>query len=99
MKAIEAIALADALLPNGFDTELKLSWLCELEGMIYRELLSWHENAPTPPESLSEESELLVGAPYNGLYVDYLCAKIHLHNAEFEWYSNAMMRFNTTLSS
>ncbi len=99
MKALEAIALTDALLPNVYEAELKLRWLLELDGMIYRELLMWHENAPEEPRGYSNESELLASAPYTGLYADYLAAMIHMHDGEFERYTNAMLRFNSAFSA
>ena len=99
MTALEAIALTDALLPNAYDTACKLRWLSELDGMIFRELLSWHEDAPEAPGTLREEDTLLVGAPYHGLYADYLAAMIHMHDAEFERYSNAMLRYNSAYAA
>ncbi len=100
MRALEAIALLDALLPNSYEQELKLRWLSELDGMIYRELLSWYEGAPEKaPGALGEEDELLVASPYDGLYADYMAAMIHLHDAEFERYANAMLRYNSAYSA
>ena len=99
MKALEAIALVDTLLPNSYETELKLRWLNELEGMLYRELLCWHENAPAAPKELGEDDALLIEAPYHALYADYLAAMIHLHDAEFERYTNAMLRYNAAYAA
>lgn len=43
MRAIEAVARLDALLPNAYGTQMKLDWIAELEGMLSRELYEWHE--------------------------------------------------------
>lgn len=43
MRAIEAVARLDALLPNAYGTQMKLDWLAELEGMLAREIHIWHE--------------------------------------------------------
>lgn len=99
MRAIDAVSLCDELLPNAYSQEIKLQWLSELDGMIYRELIVWHEGAGEAPEAYSEQSELLVGAPYTGLYADYIAAMIHMRDAEFERYTNAMLRFNSAYSS
>ena len=68
------IALVDKLKPNRFTAEQKYQWLSDLDGMIVRELIETHEGSPLTapfagysPEK-DEDTELLVPAPYDGLY-------------------------------
>lgn len=100
MTTTEAIAMADALQPNAYEQTLKLHWLSELDGMICREVLAWHEDAPAPPAPYGPgEATLLVGEPYSALYADYLLAMMDMHDAEFDRYTNAMIRFNSAYSA
>lgn len=100
MTTTQALAMADALQPNAYQDTLKLRWLSELDGMIYREVFAWHEGAP--PERApygAAEATLLVGEPYSTLYTDYLLAMMNMHDAEFDRYTNAMLRFNSAYSA
>ena len=99
MKAIEAIALTDALLPNAYDESIKLRWLGDLDGMILRDVCAWHEDVPGAQSLYSCDSELIAKPPYTGMYADYLAAMIHMHDAEYERYTNAMIRFNSAYAA
>lgn len=44
------------------------------------------------------ETELLVNAPYDDLYIKYLGTQVDYHNAEWARYNNGMMMFNMALS-
>lgn len=94
------IALVDKLKPNRFTAEQKYQWLSDLDGMIVRELIETHEGSPLTapfagyrPEK-DEDTELLVPAPYDGLYRWYLESQIDLGNMEIAKYNNAKALFN-----
>lgn len=96
----DAIALADSLCPNTYEGSLKIAWLRELDGMIHREIFSWHEDVPAESnECFDEQTLLIVPTPYSSLYADYLMAQIYQHNGENEPYTNAEIRFNSSLSA
>ena len=46
-----------------------------------------------------KDKQLLVPAPYDDIYVKYLCAQIDFHNAEWTRYNNSMILYNTALSA
>ena len=90
----EAIARADAVKPNAFDTETKAQWLKELDGSIAVTVML------LPPLELSMlrydnmDCALLVDAPFDDLYPLYLAAKIDQANGEYNKYANSMEIYN-----
>lgn len=96
MKLSEAITGLDARKHNTCTYEEKLRWLTEVDGMIHSRILSHY--APCPFEGYGPDTpgtkELLVGAPYDGLYLWWLEACVDHSNAEFTRYNNAIARFN-----
>lgn len=99
----EAITRVRELKPNQFQDDVLVGWLSDLDGLIWREVLCWHEGAPQePPAAYSAqtdmEKELLVGQPYSDIYISYLNAKIDYTNGEFTRYNNSMVTYNMALS-
>ena len=103
-----AIAEADALQPNYYETEQKLKWLTRLDQQIKREILDTHERNAEDPlnfftegvgyESYAQEDwsaiPLLVPPPYDEIYIHWLCMQIDLYNQEMEKYNNAGALFS-----
>ena len=104
MKLIEAITKIDKLKHNTYDKEEKLAWLSELDGIVKQKIIDTHEGGSqmiftgydidTP-----DDTQLLVPAPYDGLYLHWLESKIDYYNGEYSRYNNAMMLFNTGYGS
>lgn len=109
MQIDEIIARVDSLEPNQYDKETKLSWISQLDGKIFAEIILTHEDAPErviahsredmgvpvylPYESGSEEP--IAGPPYGeDMYCYYLEAMIALHNMETSKYNQQMVAFN-----
>ena len=101
MKAIEAIEEVNLLAPNQYENDLKLKWLRDLDGKIYRELIEIHEDAETAgrfkaADYTDEETELLIGPPYDrDIYVSFLRGKIAQADAETERYNLYASVFNS----
>ena len=103
MKLIEAINAVDALKHNTYSREDKIRWLSGLDGMVKRQIIDTHiteelveyggYDKNTPPDT-----ELLIPAPYDELYVWWLSAQIDYHNGEFLRYNNSVTLFNTGYS-
>ena len=91
MTASRLIERADALRPNHYSAEQKLSWLCRLDGQIYEELIKPRDAAALPPaEEYTAETELRErGAYAEELYLCYLFAQIDLNNAEIQKYNQS----------
>lgn len=99
MTLIEAIDKVDTLKPNVYTQEDKIGWLSSLDGMIKRDVIDRHEGAVlwTPYTSETDiNTELLVGSPYEEMYITWLESKIDYSNSEYIKYNNSITRFNDT---
>lgn len=92
----EAIAMADDIKPNAFETATKLAWLNRLEGTLASEvfLLAPEEVRQLRYAPGELDAELLVDAPYDDLYVLWLEAQIDRANGEYNKYQNTMQSYN-----
>ena len=79
------LAIVDAMKPNELCEEVKIRWLCDLEGRVLCEI---HKQ---PPESVklpeSEKSSLTVPDAYSRLYSLYLAAMIEFTAGNYEEYT------------
>ena len=99
MTIIQAIRAVDKLKPNMIEPAIKIAWLGEVDGMIWREIMMTHEDAPqesyediTP--ATDPDHELLAKSPYADLYTFYLMSRISIQNAELQKYGNEMTLYN-----
>lgn len=83
MTIAQAIARADAAMPNHMPHPEKLRHLSTLDGRIRCELIDLCEDAPATPfvpyearKGLDLNAELIIQAPYDEIYVHYLAAMI-----------------------
>ena len=98
MKLMEAINLADSLIPNGFSVGDKIRWLSELDGKIKREIIERHEGHELIPFSgydteTDPDTELLAEHPYDGIYIKFIDMEINRYNGETARYNNAASVF------
>jgi len=91
MTAAALIERADALRPNHYSPEQKLSWLCRLDAQIFAELIKpRNSDATAPAGEYSADTELLESGPYaEELYLCYLFSQIDLNNAEIQKYNQS----------
>ena len=99
MTIAEVISKVDALKPNTYAPEDKIDWLSTLDARVKSQIIDAHEtNEPIyfyGYDSVSDmETELLVPAPYDEMYLRWLEAMIDYHNSEDGHYNNAIMLFN-----
>lgn len=103
MKISEAIQKVDALKPNNYSQEDKIKWLSTLDGIIKKEIIDTHEGASEVVfngyDTSSLETELLVAAPYDDIYIKWLEAQIDYNNGEIGKYSNSMIMYNSAYSA
>lgn len=98
MTILEAISRVDRLEPNGFSQEEKVRWLGQLEGQIFEEILKTHEGGAVQDfrpydEQTPLDTVLLVGAPFEELYLHDLRAIIHYCNGEYDRFNQAAAMF------
>lgn len=104
MTIIEAIHTIDALKPNGYPREDKVRWLSTLDGIIKTEIIDTHEGGDDVSfngydEKTDLETELLVPAPYDDVYLRWLEARIDYQNGEYGKYNNAITMYNTAYTA
>lgn len=104
MKIIEAIQAVDTLKPNTYSELEKIQWLSKLDSTIKTEIIDTHEGADDITfngydENTSLETELLVKAPYDDIYVSWLESRIDYANGEYAKYNNSTTVFNTAYTS
>lgn len=96
----EAITEVDKGLFNSYTAAEKTRWLSRLDGEVYNSIISPREGAPEsfePYTETSAETTLLIGHPYEDVYITYLQAMIFYHNGETVRYNNAIALHNATL--
>ena len=99
MTIAEVISKVDALKPNTYTPEDKVAWLSTLDTRVKSQIIDAHErNDPIYfygyDSILDQETELLVPAPYDEMYLRWLEAQIDYHNGEDDRYNNAIILFN-----
>ncbi len=102
----DAIAEVDTLKPNMFGEKEKIKWLSRLETRIYQEIICTHEynegeeeisfNGYTDGDG---EKTLLVGQPYDEMYIRWLEAQIDYANMEYDSFNNSNGVFESIFSS
>ena len=104
MTIIEAITQVDALKPNNYSPEDKVRWLSNLDGVIKKEIIDTHEGAEDVEFNgydgeTSQETVLLVPAPYDDIYIKWLEAQVDYHNGEYGKYANSMTMYNAAYTA
>ncbi len=104
MKIIEAINRLDALKANTYNQPEKIEWLSRVDSMVKKQIIDTHEGGDTVSftgynEDTDHQTELLVPAPFDELYLRFMEAQIDYHNHEYEGYNNAIMLFNTAFQT
>lgn len=86
----------DSVKPNVYRDEEKFQWLCDLDGMIRRQVMQEGEGVTYSfPEDM--DTQLLIPHPYEGIYALYLEAQIDLHNKDYEDYNNTVLAYTAKL--
>lgn len=104
MTIIETINRIDAVHPNNYTQLEKVAWLSTLDGVIKKEIIDTHEGAEAVAfngytEETPLDTELLVPAPYDEVYLFWLQSKIDYWNGELGKYNNSIAMYNTAYSA
>ena len=100
MKLAQAIAGIDKLKSNPYDRAEKLLWLSTLDGMVKTRILDAYEGGreqefSSYTEETPDETQLLIPAPYDQIYLWYLAAQMDYYNGEITRYNNAIALFES----
>ena len=101
MTIIEAITRVDALKHNTYTQTDKIQWLSRLDWMVKKHIIDTHEGADQVTfvgydNNTDLQTELLVPAPYDEVYLRWMEAQIDYHNGEYGKYNNAVDMFTTS---
>lgn len=104
MTIIEAINRVDELKPNSYTQIEKIRWLSKLDGIIKKAIIDTHEDGDAITfdgynEDTATDTELLVKAPYDEIYVYWLESRIDYHNGEYGRYNNTVTTYNAAYSA
>ena len=104
MTIMEAIYRADAQKPNVYSQEEKIRWLSALDGIVKKEIIDTHEGGEGVSfngyNTLTDlNTELLIPAPFDEVYIHWLEMHIDYANAEFGKYNNSMSMYTTAYSA
>ena len=97
MKIIEAINQIDSLKHNTYSKSNKVEWLSRLDAMVKTHIIDTHEGEATftgYDDSTDLQTELLVPAPYDEMYLLWMEAQIDYYNGEYDKYNNAIDLFD-----
>jgi hypothetical protein len=99
MKIIEAINRIDSLKHNTYSQSDKVEWLSRLDAMVKNHIIDTHEGDEVTftgyDDGTDLQTELLIPAPYDEVYLRWMEAQIDYHNGEYDKYNNAIDMFNT----
>lgn len=98
MTIMEAIAWVDGLRHNGCSQEQKVAWLSQLDGKLHRLVLEAHEGDTGVfggyDGATALDTPLLVGKPFEDLYLYWLEAQICRCEGEVADYNGAIALYN-----
>lgn len=100
MTIIEAINSVDSLKYNTYTQSDKVNWLSRLEWMVKTEIIDTHEGGDAVvftgyDDDTPLDTELIVPAPYDEVYLRWMEAQIDYHNGEYGKYNSSIVMFNT----
>lgn len=102
MKIIDAINRIDSLKHNTYSQSDKVAWLSRLDSMVKKHIIDTHEGETDfvgYDDGTDLQTELLVPAPYDEVYLQWMVAQIDYYNGEYDRYNNAIEMFHTAYDS
>lgn len=100
MTIAQCIQMVDTQKPNTVGDNVKVRWLSVLDQRITKEIHAAFCDAPTfegYDEYTAMDTELLVPAPYDEIYVHWLAAQIDFAQAEYNRYNVEIAIFDNDM--
>ena len=100
----ECIDIVDSIKPNQYSIEDKVRWLSFIDRLIINDVLKTHEDYDEKYDLFDGYSadrvgeKLIVPAPYDNLYTEFIKMKIDEENGETARYNNTATMFNSYLT-
>lgn len=104
MKIIEAISRIDGLKHNTYTQSEKIAWLSRVDSIVKRLIIDTHEGWEEftfsgYDDKTDVETEMLVPAPFDEMYLRWLEAQIDYANGEYGKYNNSILMYQTAYDS
>ena len=104
MTIMDVLYRIDEIKPNSYSQAEKIKWLSSLDGVIKSEIIDTHEGGEDIVfngynEDTDLSTKLLVGTPYDDIYLRWLEAQIDYANGEYGKYNNSIAMYNTVYSA
>ena len=101
MTIIEAINRLDALKYNTFTSADKVEWLSRLDSAVKKLIIDTHEGGENViftgyDQDADLNTELLVPAPFDEMYIRWMEMQIDYANGEYDKYNNSAEMYNTS---
>lgn len=98
MKIREAIERIDSQKHNTYSQNDKVAWLSRLDSIVKRLIIDTHDGWEEVSFSGYDDktdlnTEMLVPAPFDEMYLRWLEAQIDYHNGEYGKYNNAITMY------
>lgn len=98
MTIIEAINQIDKIKPNAYSDDQKVKWLGILDGLVKKLIIDTHEGGEGIEfngynDETDLDTELLVPAPFDEIYIRWLESKIDYTNGEYARYNNTAQAY------
>lgn len=103
MTIFEAIERAEKIFPsNQFTKSDKIKWLNSIDTQIKQELIDIREDADKVifngyTDDTNDDTKLLIGVPYDELYIFYLASQMALYNGDTRKYNNFLSTYDEKL--
>ena len=99
MTILEAINRVDSTKPNSYTQIEKVDWLSTIDGIVKSEIIDTHEGGEDViyegyNVDTGLDTELLIPAPYDDVYIRWLEARIDYANGEYNKYNNSLTAYN-----
>ena len=101
MKIREAIERIDSHKHNIYSQNDKIAWLSRLDSMVKTLIIDAHEGGDSVEfagydDKTDMNTEMLVPAPFDEVYLRWLEAQIDYSNGEYDKYNNAIIMYQTS---
>ena len=104
MTIIAAIHRLDSLKHNTYTQSDKIRWISKLDLMVKKQIIDTHEGAEATPftgytDDTDINTELLVPAPYDEVYLRWMESQIHYYNGEYDKFNASIVMYNTAFDN
>lgn len=84
--------------PTSISKNILVGWLHQLDTELYQNVIATHQGADAaepsiPADEMGDAAQLLVGAPYDAIYVHWLQSRIDYTLGEYGRYNNSSAMF------